>query len=266
MKTYDLTKFGKKDLLILMNNYLKSALNNGEVCRDETMDFLRVYLEYILRLNNRTSEGVVCVFHEATDMNDGEVAYMTCDNKNNCDVYLAKNLFKNKYLPKPTEMEDISNEERRNRNHQFQSFVNKLAYLMTDAGHEIQHVIQYLNNGDSSADMDRKIEKLEHVCEENKTFENRKKLKRIMYKHSRCIGALHKSEIQANKKANEYANDVLYSLLRLNGDAETLNTILSVIDIIKFEDKDINDLYKARTKELQQINTYLAQFEASALI
>lgn len=243
MKTYDLTKFGKKDLLLKMSEFVRTLINNGDVCEDETKDFLKLYFEYILRLNNMTSEELKCTFHPTTKMDEGEVAYMISETSEISDVYLNKKYFKLNFKDR-------------------MSAVFKFAYLLTDGGHEIEHVLQN-SRGRIASDRVAKEELIQSYYDEYHNYKNRKKFKKVVNKQIDCLGTLHKSELEAEEKGINYAITLLKELIKLNSNADYINYLLDVIDSVKEEiEEDIKSITAHENKH-KKVNKFLSNFGIS---
>lgn len=183
-KLYKIPKLSNHDVLSLISEFFKNFNKYQAYCRDEAINLINLYYEYFMRKCKINSSAINTTIHLSKIANDDGYAYLLWDVKHNYEVYLDKKLASGK----PTDPFLYEN----------------LVYLIIDAGHEFQHIVQHESNShEAIIDFDMKVEDTKQAYFNKVNSRNKKHLKHTLNKHLENLGIIHSSEIEADEMSTK---------------------------------------------------------------
>lgn len=219
----------QKELKII-DAYIFNLYKNKEVCIDETINFLHVYRDYILKLNNLLPNNLTVDIFLVKKFEDNSLAFMEQDYKDptRFSIYLQKDCLKAKNI----------------------NDLDKIFLTLIDFGHEMQHIIQFIKtpkamNKFFNAEMN--YEQLYANSLVSKTLSRKTSIK-LTKTLNRCNSALHltaHTEKEADYESYSYVLELLDQILQNhNNDIDFINFMLEYIDKINFDKSDRKKQYK----------------------
>lgn len=218
-----LHKIDDNKLLSLMTLYFKTIHDYGSVSRDETINFLYYYNEYILRQNGIDLPNFKMIIHHdyTSDYNVSAFMYQI---KDVFHVHVQKRL-----------LQDIIDKKKG-------AFIE----LLLDAGHEFQHIVQYLLDYKGISDYETQKYDIEIALEEIPKIKPHKKLRNSLNQHNDSLNYLHPIEIDADQKSYRYLLNLLDTIMSYELDEDFLKELSLYKKMTKIDKK-------YRTLELHKV-------------
>lgn len=227
MNLEKLHKIDDNKLLSLMKQYFKTLHDYGSVSKDETINFLYYYNEYILRLNGIDLFDFKLVIHHDYSSECNVSAFM----------YQIKDVF-HVHIQKRLLQEIIDMKKG--------SFIE----LLVDAGHEFQHIVQYLLNYKSISDYEVQKYDIETVLEKIPKIKTHKKLRHSLNQHNDSLNYLHPIELDADRKSYKYLFTLLDTIMSCEQNEDFLKDLLSYKEMTKRDKKyRALELYKIKSTD-----------------
>lgn len=209
-----LHKFSDNKLISLMRHYFQTINEYDSVSRDETINFLYYYNEYILRLNNIDTQNYNIVIHHdySSEQNISAFMYKT---KDVFHVHIQKKL-----------LQEIIDKKR-----------GALIELLIDAGHEFQHIVQYLQYNDDIADYETQKDDIASAIDAIPKVKKLKKLRHSLCQHNDSLNYLHPIELDADKKSYNYVLNLLNTLIVGEQNVDFIYDLLIYKKMVKMDRK-----------------------------
>lgn len=196
-------KLSQQDLLKEIYHIYENMFRNKSLVVEETLNLVRFYLEYIFRLNRlKTNDYIINIHAVKIDDDEQYLAYMHMgDRDNEFDVYLNRNRMKcNKAL-------DIL-------------LINQVMY---SAGHEFEHVIQFINNDNGLEDYLDRYHEIGSLIQKCYKKIKTKKLNGKEAHLQNDLDILHITEVNADNLSYIYYRNLLNDLIAICNDEFLLN-------------------------------------------
>lgn len=204
-----------------IDNFLHNLYLNQEVSTTETLNFLKVYGDYILKSNNIYPEYLQIDIKPLKKMSNSDLANMYQDEKEEHHFYIS--LIK------------------QNLNAKNSDEIDKIFMTIIDYGHEITHLVQFINHRHQMNKYFDKEDKYDEIY--NKTIINKMLTKKQINKFERamvkCNKALHwntKTEKSADESAYYYIINLLEQSFNIhNYEVDYMNFLLDYTDKLLYD-------------------------------
>lgn len=262
-KYYGISKLTDEEILNFAQNYFGTIAKFGEISADETKQFLLVYLEFVLRINNIKSEDYNLNIHLTKRLNVENVeAYLHyLENKNKFDVYFLRDDMKlsnhNGFLHTnmPKEKRLIS----RLLNNDLA--MHHLIFKLTISGHEFQHIVQLINNKGLYMDYVKQKQEIATNLNSVANMQDFKILAKTAQQNLDDINFLHPMEIEANMLSYKYMLLLLKKLCTHSQDESLKHILGHMIEDVQHDREDKYTEYFTHNLTRRKVNSYVGNFD-----
>ena len=247
-KLYRIQKLSNQEILNLINEFFTNFNKYEEYCKDEAINLLKLYYEYFMRKCNIDTSKINTTIHLSKLDNDDGYAYLLWDIKHNYEVYLDKKLAKGE----PTDA----------------FLYEKLVYLIIDAGHEFQHIVQHeTKSHNATIDYDMKVEDTRQAYLKHVNSQNKKHLKHTLNKHLENLGVIHSSEIEADEILTKISLMLVDDIIKVNKTDSSFNDFMNALKVLIIEEHNTRkNGYKECEKNEQYAKRYLKTMNVNLTI
>ena len=248
-KLYKIPNLSNQEILGLITQFFVNFNEHEEYCKDEATNLLNLYYEYFMRKENIDTIKINTTLHFSKLSKDDGYAYLLWDVKHNYEVYLDKKHASGRKTD---------------------AFLyEKLVYLIIDAGHEFQHIVQHETKSRKyNKDFDKNVRRTEYNYRSNVNSINKKHLRHALNKHLENLNIIHCSEIDADEISTKISLMLVEDIINNSGNLDTnFIDFMNAIKVLIIEEHFARkNGYKECEKNEEHAKRYLKTMDVTLTI